>query len=94
MVIKKTKRDVKEALANGGIKEAMTATGLSESQVYKYRKEIAKESRELNKKAAWSGRKISKLPTFTKKHNRQEAEKIVAARHNEQEKKDDKEKPY
>lgn len=93
-VMKKTKRDVKEALANGGIKEAMTATGLSESQVYKYRKEISKETRKLNEQSSWSHRKVGKAPAFTKKHNRQEAEKIVAARHKGEEKKNDKEKPY
>jgi hypothetical protein len=75
-VMKKTKRDVKEALANGGIKEAMTVTGLSESQVYKYRKEIAKETRKLNDNDKFSHRKSGKLPSFTRKHNRQEAEKI------------------
>jgi len=76
----KTKRKVEEALANGGIDEAMTATGLSQSQVYKYRSQIRKETTKLNKEDLAKNRKVGKLAPFTKKHNRQEAEKIVLAK--------------
>jgi len=85
----KTKRKVEAALANGGIKEAMTATGLSESQVYKYRKEIGQETRRLNKEELSKNRKIGVLAPFTKKHNRQEAEKIVLAKARKGELKDE-----
>ena len=56
----------------------MTATGLSQAQVYRYKKEIRNETRKLNKEEQSHTR--FKLPTYTKKHNRQEAEKIVATK--------------
>jgi hypothetical protein len=87
-VMKKTKRVVRDALANGGIEDAMKATGLSESQVYKYRKEIAKETRQLNKDDQAKTR--FKIDKRLKDHNRKEAEKIVAARHEKE--KNEKEK--
>ena len=75
----KTKRKVEEALANGGIDEAMTATGLSQSQVYKYRNEIRKETTKLNKDEMAKADRHG-ISRQLKQHNRQEAEKIVAVK--------------
>ena len=83
----KKAREVEEALAKGDVKEAMTATGLSQAQVYRYKKEIRKETMRLNKEEQNQTR--FKLPAFTKKHNRQEAEKIVATKIDKGELKDD-----
>ena len=77
-VMTKTKRKVENALANGGVDEAMTATGLSKSQVYKYRNEIRKETTKLNKEE--NSKTRFKLSPQLKKHNRQEAEKIIEAK--------------
>ena len=89
-VMKKKAREVEEALAKGGIDAAMKETGLSQAQVYRYRNEIKQETRKLNKKDQ-SGQRF-KLAAFTKKHNRQEAEKIVAARYKEKEKNNEEKK--
>ena len=71
-IMKKTKRQVKNALENSNfdIKAAMAATGLSQAQVYKYSKAIRKETKSLN------GSK-HKLSARTKKANKEIAEKKV-----------------
>ena len=84
----KTKRKVEEALANGGIDEAMTATGLSQSQVYKYRNEIRKETTKLNKDEMAKADRHG-ISRQLKQHNRQEAEKIVVTKLKRGELKDD-----
>ena len=71
-ILKKTKRQVKNALENSNfdIKAAMEATGLSQAQVYRYMKEVRKETKSLN------GSK-HKLSARTKKANKEIAEKKV-----------------
>ena len=89
-VMKQKAREVKEALAKGGIDEAMKVTGLSQAQVYRYNKEVRAEAKKLNKNSV--NRKVGKVSARVKLHNRQEAEKIVAARHKEKEKNNEEKK--
>ena len=78
-VSKKTKRIVEKAFkSGGGVKEVMTATGLSQAQVYRYKSEIRKETMRMNKEDQSNTR--FKLHARTKEANRQEAEKVIAAK--------------
>ena len=56
-IMKKTKRKVAAALngSGGDVKAAMAATGLSQAQLYRYKKEIDKEHKLLNKKSNGGG---------------------------------------
>ena len=82
--MKKTKRKVAAALKGGGdIKAAMASTGLSQAQVYRYKKEIDKEVRTLNKKDKLNGGSLSEQ-RYVKDLNRIEAEKIIAEKHKEE----------
>ena len=85
-IMKKTKRKVAAALKGGGdIKAAMASTGLSQAQVYRYKKEIDKEVRTLNKKDKLNGGGGSlSEQRYLKDLNRIEAEKIIAEKHKEE----------
>ena len=76
-IMKKTKRQVKSALenSNNDIKAAMSATGLSQAQVYRYMKEIRSETKSINN--GFQYRKAGKLSTRLKKENKEIAEKKV-----------------
>ena len=89
-VMKQKAREVREALAKGGIDEAMKVSGLSQAQVYRYNKEVKQEAKKLNSNSV--DRKVGKVSARVKKHNKEEAEKIVAARYKEKEKTNEKEK--
>ena len=66
---------VREALAKGGIDEAMKVSGLSQAQVYRYNKEVKQEDKKLNSKSV--DRKVGKVSAQVKKHNREEGTKRV-----------------
>ena len=74
--MKQKAREVKEALAKGGIDEAMKVTGLSQAQVYRYNKEVKQTAKKLNSNSV--DRKVGKISARVKKHNREEAEKYIA----------------
>ena len=86
-IMSKTKRKVKAALngSGGDVKVAMAATGLSQPQVYKYKKEINQETKRLNKADEWGHRKAGKIPNYVKKANREQAERNIVNKHNKKE---------
>jgi hypothetical protein len=84
-ILKKTKRIVKDLLNTGSdIEETMKAAKLSKAQVYRYKKEIKKETAALNAGDAWGHRKSGKIPAFTKKANKETATKKVLDQINQQ----------
>jgi len=84
-ILKKTKRKIKDLFDSGDdIETTMQKSGLSQAQVYRYKKEIKEETAALNAGDAWGYRKSGKIPARTKKANKETATKKVLDQINQQ----------
>ena len=84
-ILTKTKRKVLDALTKSGddIDKTMEATGLSKAQIYRYKKEIAKETTALNAETNFANRKTGKLSSRARAGNREIATQKVLEKINQ-----------
>ena len=84
-ILTKTKRKVLNALTKSGddIDKTMEATGLSKAQIYRYKKEITKETTALNAETNFANRKTGKLSSRARAGNREIATQKVLEKINQ-----------